>query len=323
MEEKTKAPAVQIPERHQSAPKLHYADKAIMQAAEEIDAAKDRGELVPTGFEGMPNVALRTGTPEMLEKRVDATDFAHTENTLVLAEHPRVKEAMARLEKERDDAPTTQEYFEKAQMLHELAEAKSAGNRWDGQERWQGKENIAARRGRPLQPLAFYHQLMRVVNPGAQFGLHTFPTSGKRGFVRAIGCGPIFLGRDAVLSGDPLGDPNVRSGRVPLLVLATERAPQIILPGAPLKPKEGEAMQVATLQWPVGTEWMIMNFDEFNVPTTPKFLGWRTAILSMIRCGVITEKQADKAFPLGSGPVSSWYRQQMREWRNASRGRAS
>jgi hypothetical protein len=309
------APAVIIHERHQSAPKEHYADKAIQQAAEEIDSGNWHPAEPSGSIENLPNVALRTGTPEMLEKPVTRADYAHTENSLVLAEHPRVQEAMARLAQERDDTPSTQEYFEKTQMLHELAEMKSRGNRWDGQERWQGAENIAARRGQVLTPLQFYHQLMKTVNPKAQYAHHTFTTS--TGYVRVIGVGPIFLGREAVLQ-HPGQSADTQSGRVPLVVLASENR-QILLPGQ--KVKKDEAMLVATLQWPAGTEWMIMNFDEFNVPTTAKFLGWRTALLSMVRSGVITEKQADKAFPLNPGPVSSWYRQQMKEWRHAHRGR--
>jgi hypothetical protein len=56
---------------------------------------------------------------------------------------------------------------------------------------------------------------------------------------------------------------------------------------------------------------MVMRFDEYGVPTTAKYLGWRTALLSMIRLNVITEKEANKAFPLGNGPASSWYREQL------------
>lgn len=76
-----------------------------------------------------------------------------------------------------------------------------------------------------------------------------------------------------------------------------------------------ELLRVATLQWPCGTEWMVCNFNEFGVVTSPKFLGWRTALLTMIRNQTITEKQAHQAFPVGSGPAAAWYLQQLMEWR--------
>jgi hypothetical protein len=61
---------------------------------------------------------------------------------------------------------------------------------------------------------------------------------------------------------------------------------------------------------------MVMRFDEFGVPTSAKHLGWRTALLTMIRLEVITPKEAEKAFPLGSGPASAWYREQLFDWQN-------
>jgi len=79
---------------------------------------------------------------------------------------------------------------------------------------------------------------------------------------------------------------------------------------------EPELLRVGTLQWPLGTEWMVMNFNEFGVPTTAKYLGWRTALLTMIRCGAITEAQAHKAFPVGSGPAAAWYLEQLMKMRN-------
>jgi hypothetical protein len=72
-----------------------------------------------------------------------------------------------------------------------------------------------------------------------------------------------------------------------------------------------EPVQVATLQWPFGTEWMVMKFDEFGVPRTPRFIGWRTALLALVRNGAITVAEAHRAFPVGTGVQASWYKQQM------------
>lgn len=77
------------------------------------------------------------------------------------------------------------------------------------------------------------------------------------------------------------------------------------------KTNERKKMQVGTLQYPCGPEWMIMRVNEYGVPTTAKFLGWRTPLLAMIRVGVISEEEAHKAFPLTEGPASEWYREQL------------
>jgi hypothetical protein len=78
-------------------------------------------------------------------------------------------------------------------------------------------------------------------------------------------------------------------------------------------PSDGlrKRMQIATLQYPCGPEWMVMRFNEYGVPTTAKYLGWRTALLAMIMQGIVTEKEAHTAFPLGEGPASDWYREQL------------
>jgi hypothetical protein len=76
-----------------------------------------------------------------------------------------------------------------------------------------------------------------------------------------------------------------------------------------------ELLRVATLQWPCSTEWMVCTFNEFGVVTAPKFLGWRTALLTMIRNQTITEKEAHLAFPVPSGPAAQWYLEQLMQWR--------
>jgi hypothetical protein len=65
------------------------------------------------------------------------------------------------------------------------------------------------------------------------------------------------------------------------------------------------------MQWPLMTEWMMMAFTEWGTVCRPRFYGWRTALLTMIRCGAITEVEAHKAFPLGTGPMTEWYVEQI------------
>ena len=195
--------------------------------------------------------------------------------TDLLTQHPRVQAALRRLEEEKRESKTSQEMLEKSAMLFEMNEQVSKKNRWDGQGRWMGNHNEKMRIGLILTPFQFMERLEKV-----------------------IGVGRVFINRFAV------------NKRVALLAPDREVKNSIILMPGQEKPASGQ-VQVGTLQFPCGTEWMVMRFDEYGVPTTAKYLGWRTALLSMIQLGVITEKEAHKAFPLGTGPAADWYRQQL------------
>jgi hypothetical protein len=213
---------------------------------------------------------------QLLDSPLDI-DMQATRDSLALAQHPRVLAALERLAREQREAKTSQEAVEKSQMLFEMNQMASCGNQWDGQGRWLGGDNEAMRVGLILTPFQFMDRLCRVI--------------GER---------RVLLNNYAVLK------------RVALLAPAQKRL--ILLPGQP--DSNGGLEQVGTLQWPCSTEWMIMRFDAYGVPTTAKYLGWRTALLSMVRLGVISEKEAHQAFPLGTGAASAWYRQQLWEWRN-------
>jgi hypothetical protein len=68
---------------------------------------------------------------------------------------------------------------------------------------------------------------------------------------------------------------------------------------------------------------MVMHFNEYGVPTAAKYLGWRTALLTMVRSRVITEEEAHQAFPVGSGPAAGWYLEQLYRIRNPGKTVAS
>jgi hypothetical protein len=70
-------------------------------------------------------------------------------------------------------------------------------------------------------------------------------------------------------------------------------------------------VRVGAVQWPYATEWTLMNFNQYGVPTTHQHLGWRTALLTMVRHRVITEEEAELAFPVGDGPAAAWYLEQL------------
>lgn len=316
-------PAVHIAPEHQSAPKESEADKAVRAAQEEIHEGKwQPSEEAMREAREVPDIALRAGTREYVERPHSLADFERTDETLLLGEHPRVQEALARLESEKRASKHGQEYAELAAMMHETVENSRRKQRWDGQERWTDDDVLEQRKGQILSPMEFYHRLMEdgLEVPARLSNVHDYPTreheledgflKTETRYIRTLGAGRILLARDVkkVHSED-------KSGRVALLVMAHTDSP-ILLPGQ--KAQAGEPVQVATLQYPFGTEWMVMRFDEFGVPRTPKYIGWRTALLALIRNGVITVEQAHRAFPVGQGPQASWYRQQLFEF--AGRG---
>lgn len=290
--------AVIIARRHQSAPKEHWADREMRDAAQEIVDGKVEGSGPGDDF------------------------FAYGETQTVLS-HPRVQEALRRMETELEEVRHTQELLEKTQMYHEYNANLARKNQWDGQGRWAGKENEEMRRGELLTPQEFMRRLLAVV-PNRGLELNSFAV----------------LKRVAILIPDPNANahsrlvvPSKTEQQIEILrsferelattidprkqlrlidnVLAAQSIAATAIPDS-LKGK----MQVATLQYPLSTEWMVMKFDEYGVPTHAKYLGWRTALLTLITQGIVTEKEAHRAFPLGSGPAGDWYREQLFMLRN-------
>lgn len=292
---KLEGPNVVIPRRHQSAPKEHWADREVRLAAQEIVEGKAPAD-------------------------VPSSEFFQYGETQTVAHHPRVIEAMKKLETEMDEVRTTQELIEKTAMYHEMNERASQRNQWDGQGRWIGRENEEMRQGELLTPQAFMARLEKVIGPG-RVELNTFAV----------------LKRVAIL----VPDPDYKETRVPsktdmqvellhqmeilvdknidmkkqLKAIDATLAAQKVIENAPVENLRGKK-QVATLQYPLGTEWMIMKFDDYGVPVCAKYLGWRTALLSLISLSIITEKEAHKAFPVTSGPAAEWYKEQLQMLRN-------
>jgi len=205
-------------------------------------------------------------------------DYFYIGPEQLLWQHPRVLEGLERLKTEITESKNNnQEVLEKKQMLHELNAMAAMKDQWDGQGRWIGKENEDERYGQILSPAQFMRQLERVIGR-ERCELHRYAIA----------------------------------GRVAVLIENPEKS----VLSVPIPYRTRDKLQVATLQFPLGTEWMIMAFTEYGVPKYAKFLGWRTALLSMISLGVITEKEAHKAFPLREGGrASTWYKQQLYELR--------
>ena len=151
-----------IPREHQSAPKETEADKVVREAAEEIRT----GKFTPTLSEDdatddyiQSNIGLARGGLKFARGKL--AEFGHSmESSRWLAQHPKVAEAMAKLATQAVDV-SNPEYLDKAEMLHELNAVVRAKGKWDGQERWKGRENEEARLVNVLHPFAFIKRLRR------------------------------------------------------------------------------------------------------------------------------------------------------------------
>jgi hypothetical protein len=273
------SPVVIIARHHQSAPKETDADREVRKAAEEIAS----GNFVPApdDDEILDSLAIDVQRGRDIPLGKDVMHRNSLLETELLMKHPRVVEALAKLEQEKNEAKSSQEFIEKSQMLYELNAEASDPSRWDGQGRWIGRENEEMRIGEILSPCAFMQKLCAVI------GEHR-----------------VFLNGFAVLK------------RVALMAPDKEPQSRILIPGQAERRDDG-LVQVATLQYPCSSEWMVMKFDEYGVPTTPKYLGWRTALLALIKQGIITERESILAFPLVSmSDASAWYREQLFMIRN-------
>ena len=265
-----------IPSEHQSAPKQTELNKAIREAAREISDGTFKPELEENVF----------GKKE--------TDFFDAGITTVLAKHPLVQDALRTLETQVQDKTST-EYLEKAEQLHEMNVRLASKDRWDGQERWQGHDNLEMRLVNLMQPKTFIERLRRarvvaVLEPHVETDYRA-QDNGLIGLCEVEKCDArVWLGRRVVR--DCVG------------VFANVN---------------GQAKYITKLQVPLGPEWTVMGFDEYDVPTAPRYLGWRSAVLTLIRQRVITEKEAEKAFgKVVENEASSFYRQQLTEWRNGA-----
>ena len=343
MSEKVEMGNVVIPPHHQSAPKAHPADAEIQKAAREIDEGKWIPGPDPNRPETMDAIGLALGMGPggvAVGERPALEEFRHTANFDLLGRHPRVIEALERMRHEVYNPPDPGAALEHTFAMRELAEESSRPQCWDGQGRWEGQENEDMRYGQILTPEAFYDRLGKVVGKGRiKLGEHLFRTSptAKSGRIGLFVHNPEWKHR-SVFDDRPYKINRLRTdGEAELiksrqlfklgrldeakkkLDQAGEMAEEAMRLQGELSTEAAipELLRVGTLQWPCGTEWMIMTFTEWGAVYQAKFIGWRTALLTMIRCRAITEKEAHKAFPVPSGPAAAWYLEQLAMLRDA------
>lgn len=347
MSHRRQSAAIIIARKHQSAPKEHWADKEIAKAAEEMHEGRYVGDSGPEIFNHL-NIALSAGTAEGVAtgKKPRLSDFQGTHETYNLGNHPRVVEALEKMRAEQDTLTNPEQIIEMHWRIHETNAELQRKDQWDGQERWQGKDNEEMRKGRLLTPYEFYTRLCEVIGRERVILLpnlvktHPLANAGRLALVvknpnysgikpptelknaqaqkiRQEGLAKMNLAKKYRARGlNALADTTFdQAGE-----LARAATEMLIEASAEVQLAESEFLRVGTLQWPLGTEYMLMNFNEYNVPTTAKFIGWRTALLTMVRSGAITEEEAQEAFPCdATDQAASWYREQLYVRRNMAR----
>ena len=351
MSNKSVSPALHIARRHQSAPKAHPAEAEIRRAAEEIDGGRYVADTRVADEQALDGLGLALGMGIDGVAVGDAPSFADwhrqeqaTRQMNELGRHPRVQEAMERMQAELEDAKTPEEEVEMRWRLHELLAAEQERNKWKGQERWQGTANEEMRRGEVLSPWQFHERLCRALGRADRVLLKDdrivkMSSTGKSGLLALVIANPRWSGETAVKHDyTQVQAGELRQAAEQEIVKARrlrkakhnpeadkafhmagdmiQTASEMLLEREAYEAEVPEFLRVGTLQAPLGTEWMMMNFDEFGVPTSARYVGWRTALLTMMRARVITEGEAHTAFPVGSGPAAEWYLQQLYMMRN-------
>lgn len=174
--------------------------------------------------------------------------------------------------------------------------AAAENQRWEGQERWIGKENEEMRLVNIMTP----HEVIRRLQ-GAGVKASIDPAVHE---TWTPNLGGILVRTTANISGARLW-------------LHAE----IILDRVGISAwVNNEPKYITYLQWPRGPEWSLMRFNEYDVPTSERYRGWRTALLRLMQERVVTEEEVDRAFgPVVENEASLYYRQQVAELRNRRR----
>jgi hypothetical protein len=290
-----------IPYEHQSSPKTSEAERVVREASEDLRT----GRFQPVIKHGMDGY-FDSGPSEWL------------------SQHPRVQEAVAKLQHQVRDK-TNAEYLEKAEMLYEVNAMARAKGKWDGQRRWQGRENEEMRLVNVMHAHAF---LRKLCDHGVRADIFRQPSS-------AIWLGPKAAGRIgvyAMVCGQAAKEEHFGVvDRVNLMIsngdfqkltgtLQQNVMNEFNLAVQGIKKHLPAAARVAMIQDNYSPEWSLFRFDEYDCPTTERYHGWRTTLLSLILRGVLTEKQAHEVFGAPMGPASEFYRMQLQQHRQLMMG---
>ena len=205
-----------------------------------------------------------------------------------------------------DDRAGTQQTIEAEAELYEENYRAHHDRRWAGQERWMGREHEEARLVNIMHP----HEVMRKLQAaGVDASIecavkHVWVPDDKTGILvlrpKARSNARLWLADNVVYL---KGTSETHAGRVGVFAW-----------------DGNEPRCITSLQYEYGPEWSLMHFGPFDVPTSERYRGWRTALLALILADVLTEDEVDKAFgPVIENEASEYYREVLykhRERRN-------
>lgn len=287
-----------IPKQHQSAPNLSY-DSGLARAGAEL---KDKHEAGRRDWDEFDWTAVKQRTRD--RKKMSNLNFDREFDTP--GHHDPNIALLERLEN--DPSAWVDENLE----LYENNRTKAKRQYLQGQERWEGKEHEQERLVNVLYPSAVLRRL-RVAgvdardeeHPSARIWLNDWARHGMVGVNAWVS--PVEMDKEGYL--------------YELSQVSTQRQKDLLTEnyaacGAGRKVRK----TITSLQDP-GPEWSMMRFNEYGVATKEKYRGWRTALLVLIVSEILTEQEVDRAFGLPIGEAGSWYRAQLKAYRQIKVGR--
>lgn len=195
--------------------------------------------------------------------------------------------------------------IEMAQEEYETNYGAHERDRLEGQERWQGKDREAMRKGRILHPYRFIKMLA---------------AAGVDARIEAPPMETVWLEKPEE-SGVEQFDISVSNCR--LWLNAWSRRGLIGINAWVRNPATGrrEHQTITTIQYPWAIEYSIVAFDKYSVPKGERFKGWRSTLLSLVVQNVISEAEAHRAFgePM-LNEASELYRMQLQGHRRMQLG---
>jgi hypothetical protein len=207
-----------------------------------------------------------------------------------------------------DDRASKQENIEAEQELFEENYRVAHARRWEGQERWMGRRNEEMRLVNILHPHEFIRKLQAAgVDASIECSVVTvWAVDDKTGLLRLFpkprNNARLWLHDEVVYM---RGTSETNAGRIGVSAWVADPAGEGRVPRC-----------ITSLQWDCGPEWSLMHFDKFDVPTTERYRGWRTALLRLILADVLTEEEVDRAFgPVIENEASELYRATLRSHR--------
>lgn len=288
-----------IPPQHQSAPALRY-DPGLARAAAQV---KDRGEAARRDWDEFDWAAVGQRTRDRramknldFDRELDAP--GHHDPAIAL---------LRRLEN--DPSAWVDENLE----LYESNRDRAREQKLDAQERWEaGHEEERLRN--ILHPSSVIRKLARAgvdarneEHPNARLWLNDWTRGGLVGVNAWVA--PVEMDEEGYL--------------LELREAVTERQRQLLTQNfMACRERRKVRRTITSLQDPYGPEWSLMRFNEYGVATKEKYRGWRTAMLVLIVAEILTEQEVDRAFGPALGEAGSWYRAQLKAYRQIRVGKA-